>query len=851
MKMKTLLIKKTRQWSLVLAALLFGGHLIAQTVIESWDFEGEEVIPAGFVNIDVDQTTAANTAWAGDQGPSQWILTGKPKPNNGGNLAVSAISWLDPLGMADDWLITPSVDLTSVETAFLSLNFSMQQVDWPDGFRVLISTTGNDISDFPDANVLFEVGSGCGNNPQSVASDAYWDCNCDPGCPDDFANNWGNVLVDVSEYSGGEVYIAVHHNANDQYALFIDDITVFEPVANEAAITAVAPPSFFAVGPAEILGDMEFKATVSNNGSEPLTNVRLSVLVEEVSDGENPVMVAELDGAGGAAASIAPSASAEVSNGSNFTFTEQGFYLVTYEVIAAEGDVDETNNVAQFPYMVNDTLLGGAAIFPDPADPSGPGVLAYDDQSFTLWGGTDDTETEGLLGYYFTVPTTQSMSGVAFDVGFDETNGVGYDPGTDIRIALIDTTGSLGDRSIWTSDAHLVATTGPLMGLTANEFSKAYWSCPVDLQPGVNYLLAYHKVGPGDGGFVYNGYYFNSGSVFADGELGDVNGLLPPGQPAIHAIFGAAQALQSVMAQANTMSLTVDFSADVVGSACDYAWDFGDGNTATGPFVTHTFADAGSYEVCVTATNDDGSSSLEDCIMVDVACALVVEAGDVSPSSIEVVASNGSGNYTYTWSDGQTGATAVDLAADTEYTVTVADDAGCSADYTASTVSCALTLAIDPIDAGSALASITGNTGDVTYTWTNDGTGESFESDQAFQSNLSGGTWSVTVTDASNCSTMTTVVLGGTGIEDVSSVSDFSMLPNPSSDYVNIKLNLESTSAVSVAIYATNGQLVRQVLSGQFNQINETINLDGLNAGLYMVKFVIDQSVVAEKLIIK
>jgi len=357
MDMKPLHFSKSHAWLAVIVALFMGAQLTGQNVIEGWDFEGEDDIPAGFVNIDVDQTTPANEAWSGDNGPSQWILTGRPNADNAGNLAVSAISWLDPLGMADDWLITPGVDLTNSTTAFLSLNYNQQQNDWPDGFRVLISTTGNDISNFPDANVLFEVGSGCSNNGQSVASDPFWDCHCDAACPDDFTANWGNVLV--------------------------------------------------------------------------------------------PVMVAELDGAASATASIAPSATIEVVNTDTFNFTEEGLYVITYEVTAAEGDSDPANNFAAFPYMVNEGMLGKAGVFPDLADPANPGILSFEDQSFTLWGGVDDTATEGLFGYYFDVPTTYSMSGAAFDVGFDETAGVGYDPTTDIRIALIDTTGSGGDRTLF------------------------------------------------------------------------------------------------------------------------------------------------------------------------------------------------------------------------------------------------------------------------------------------------------------------------------------------------------------------------------------------------------------------
>jgi len=39
-----------------------------------------------------------------------------------------------------------------------------------------------------------------------------------------------------------------------------------------------------------------------------------------------------------------------------------------------------------------------------------------------------------------------------------------------------------------------------------------------------------------------------------------------------------------------------------------YAWDFGDGETAVGETVVHAFADAGTYTVALTVSDDDGAS---------------------------------------------------------------------------------------------------------------------------------------------------------------------------------------------------------------------------------------------------
>lgn len=50
-------------------------------------------------------------------------------------------------------------------------------------------------------------------------------------------------------------------------------------------------------------------------------------------------------------------------------------------------------------------------------------------------------------------------------------------------------------------------------------------------------------------------------------------------------------------------------SSDADGDIENFAWDFGDGNTATGEIVSHTFASDGSYNVTLTVTDDDLAST--------------------------------------------------------------------------------------------------------------------------------------------------------------------------------------------------------------------------------------------------
>ena len=46
-----------------------------------------------------------------------------------------------------------------------------------------------------------------------------------------------------------------------------------------------------------------------------------------------------------------------------------------------------------------------------------------------------------------------------------------------------------------------------------------------------------------------------------------------------------------------------------MGSALTYAWDFGDGATATGATASHPYASADTYTVKLTVTDDKGATN--------------------------------------------------------------------------------------------------------------------------------------------------------------------------------------------------------------------------------------------------
>lgn len=56
-----------------------------------------------------------------------------------------------------------------------------------------------------------------------------------------------------------------------------------------------------------------------------------------------------------------------------------------------------------------------------------------------------------------------------------------------------------------------------------------------------------------------------------------------------------------------------DFTPVSTSTALNYMWDFGDGNTSTQLYPTHTYSSSGQYSVCLTVSNPNGSCSTTTC----------------------------------------------------------------------------------------------------------------------------------------------------------------------------------------------------------------------------------------------
>ncbi len=187
-----------------------------------------------------------------------------------------------------------------------------------------------------------------------------------------------------------------------------------------------------------------------------------------------------------------------------------------------------------------------------------------------------------------------------------------------------------------------------------------------------------------------------------------------------------------------------------------YLWN----NGQTSPSIT---GPAGTYSVTVTDANGCTCASTVDIInnnnALIVTVTPTVPAGCVVGGSASAVVTGGSGNYAYTWDNGNTTATATNLSAG-PHSVTVVDIAsGCQGIGMVTIVAApplvptaTATAPATCLAGGSATASATGGIAPYTYLWDNNQM-------TANATNLLAGQHSVTITDASGCVGIALVII--------------------------------------------------------------------------------------------
>lgn len=281
---------------LTLSALLLAGLSFGQVVM-SENFDAGTALPAGWAVYNVDGLTPAssvnyvNAAWVGRANS----VTGT------GNHMVST-SWYTPAGVSNDWLVSPSIAVPASGSYFAQFKAMAPDANFPDGFKVYISTTGNQVSDFSSPAVLTV-----------------------PAAPATYTS----YSIDLAAYAGQNIYFAIQNNSNDKFLLFFDEFVVRQPAANDALLNSATLNRYSLTNT-----NNQLSLSVKNDGSNPITSLTINW-----NDGTDHSQVIS-------GLNIAPGASANVNHPTqvNYATAVERSLAVTITNVNGTTDPNMSNN---------------------------------------------------------------------------------------------------------------------------------------------------------------------------------------------------------------------------------------------------------------------------------------------------------------------------------------------------------------------------------------------------------------------------------------------------------------------------------------------------------------------------
>jgi photosystem II stability/assembly factor-like uncharacterized protein len=169
------------------------------------------------LNEGFEDVTFPPTGWHAKNilGPIEWFRT--TTTSNSGT-ASARVSW-DASG-GEDWLVTPQVPIVTGDSLKFWARKIFSTVYEPDTIEVRISTTDTAVASFTD--VIYK-------NSVNVAFNTIFE----------------QFAFDLSAYNGMNIYIAFRHYDTDGNGMYLDDITVGEPMAVDQIFVTGDPQNIF------------------------------------------------------------------------------------------------------------------------------------------------------------------------------------------------------------------------------------------------------------------------------------------------------------------------------------------------------------------------------------------------------------------------------------------------------------------------------------------------------------------------------------------------------------------------------------------------------------------------------
>lgn len=344
------------------------------------------------------------------------------------------------------------------------------------------------------------------------------------------------------------------------------------------------------------------------------------------------------------------------------------------------------------------------------------------------------------------------------------------------------------------------------------------------------------------------------GDIYTESATITTNGTSITGCDSTHVLQLIVSEELSIEATFSGGSIDCDGDAGSVtvtvsGGSSDYSYLWSTGETS--PILENVpFG-----EISLTVTDSEGCSLTETWtiegttqLAVNYEATMVACRGE-STGSIDMTIASGTPPYTIFWSNGPLSEDNEELFAG-DYTFFITDANGCSLDTTivitepatALVTETSVTPTTNNNDDGTASVTATGGNEPYTYAWS---TGET----TATIENLSADTYTVSITDANDCTKIEDVIVEQVlGLEDIDAIHDFSILPNPNHGLFSLHLKLAQAENISVEIYNVIGQRI-EYFDFYSQNLQQNIDLQAQASGVYILVIKSDTWQLTERIV--
>jgi PKD repeat protein len=563
------------------------------------DFQSE-TISATWINQDIDGLNDANGR------PQNWFPFQDLQTTTPGdtNYVAASSSWLSPAGTSNNWLILDAVN-PCIDTKLNWWSAPFEGPAFMDGYKVMVSTTGTNIGDF--TTTIFTAAESVNGTATPSAGAVHTNYNGNNGV----LQEW---TVDLGAYDNQTIYIAFVHDSNDDNLIMIDNIFVgIVPQYDLAVVGTDQTPPYVSTPLTQAQG-LTFSGEVALGGGTDVTQPTLTFEIFQNATSVFTNSVSQVTQIAGATDTYTASAA--------FTPAASDNYMVTYTASAVETDPAGFNNSDTTYFVVSDSVY---------ARDNG----TYDG-SLSIGAGS-----AGFLGNMYDVVAADEITSITFVLTAPLV-------GDTIVGQVYSMLGGVPDQIIASTDTLFVTSaleaeyTLPIIGGSVNLVPGQYVvgllesiSSSVTLATNTEYYV------PGTSWVYFNSAWDNNEAYnFFNTYVARAN-------------FGTV-CIDPTSAFSNVITdLSVNFTDASTGiNVQAWFWNFGDGNTSTQQNPSHTYAGSGTYDVCLTVTDDCGSNV--SCTSIDVTALGIEENAfaDVSifpmPANDYVVVGNLKENQQYT-----------------------------------------------------------------------------------------------------------------------------------------------------------------------------------------------------------